>query len=174
MRTKPRFRVRSGLIAALGLLLLGVDGPAGCPWRAGLLVLEPESTLTEGCFPPCLCPLYLSEPVVGRLGLVEFHGEPIAQFREFAVPAVHWRTRSGGQEVLITGSGHYRVGGEFALLHQLSLDLAIGDEPVQHFDSGLVPGGSDFPKLDIEISLHGGYCYDRVIDVVASSIFSTW
>ena len=174
MHAMPRFRFRSGLLAALGLLLLGVDCPAGCPWRAALEVLEPESTLTEGCFPPCLCPIYLSEPVVGRLGLVEFPGVPNAPFRDFDVPFVEWRTHSGGEKVVITGSGHYRVGGEFALLQQLSLDLAIGDEPVQHFDSGLVPGGGGFPNLDIAISLHRGFCYDRVIDVVASPIFSNW
>lgn len=67
----------------------------------------------------------------------------------------------------ITGSGTYRVGGEVALVQQLSLDLRIGRGPVTHFDSGLVGGASSFPGIDLEISMNGGTCLDTVIDLHA-------
>jgi hypothetical protein len=156
------------------VLLLVVGGPLGCPWRAGLYALQPESSFTQGCFEPCLCPILISQPIVGELGLIEVPGNEAAPFREFLVAFVHWRTKLGGEEVHITGSGRYRVGGEFALTQQLELDLRIGRGPVQHFDSGVVVGGGEFPnKLDVRISVNGEFCFDTVIDVVAAPLISS-
>jgi hypothetical protein len=75
----------------------------------------------------------------------------------------------GGQDVRITGSGTYRIGGEFARQHQLVLELTIGDETPQQFDSGLIPGGAAFPDmLPIVISINGMVCFDTVIDIRSS------
>jgi hypothetical protein len=113
-----------------------------------------------------------AQPLVGLFGLVEIPGEEAAPFREFAVTFVQWRAKLGGEEVPIAGTGRYRVGGEFALTQQLELDLRIGSAPEQHFDSGLVVGGAEFPKLDVQISVNGGFCFDTVIDVVATPLIS--
>ena len=36
----------------------------------------------------------------------------------------------------------------------------IGGDYAQSFDSGLVPGGSDFPAITISTAAHGFACYD--------------
>ena len=164
---------RLPLLLVSVLLLVGA-GPRGCPWHAAIFALQPESSFTQGCFAPCMCPILIGEPVVGELWLIEIPRNPAAPFREFSVAFVDWRTKLGGEEVSITGSGHYRVGGEFALTQQLELDLRIGRGPVQHFDSGVVAGGGEFPnKLDVRISVNGEFCFDTVIDVVAAPLTST-
>jgi hypothetical protein len=43
----------------------------------------------------------------------------------------------------------------------------VGDDPVQHFDSGVVAPPVPFPLLDLTISIHGAYCFDTVIQVRA-------
>lgn len=167
--------LRSPLRAFLLILLvplLGAAGPRNCPWRAALYALQPESGLTRGCFDPCDCPTGSPQPVEGSFVMIEVPGPDAAPFREFAIPGLRWRTQLDGEEVSITGSGHYRVGGEVAQLQQLELDLRIGPLPLQHFDSGLVAGGGGFPKLDVSVSVNGGYCFDTVIDVVAQPTVS--
>jgi len=163
---------RRSALLLLSLALLGAAGPRGCPRGAALYALQPESSFTRGCFDPCMCPLMTTQPLVGLFGLVEIPGEEAAPFREFAVTFVQWRVKLGGEEVPIAGGGRYRVGGEFALTQQLELDLRIGSAPEQHFDSGLVVGGAEFPKLDVQISVNGGFCFDTVIDVVATPLIS--
>jgi hypothetical protein len=160
------------LLLTLFVPLLGIAGPRNCPWRAALYALQPESAVTRGCFDPCMCPLMSPEPVEGSFVMIEVPGQEAAPFREFGISALRWRTKINGEEVSIAGSGRYRVGGEFAQQQQLELDLRIGSAPLQHFDSGLVVGGGEFPKLDVSISVNGGYCYDTVIDVVAQPIVS--
>ena len=165
-------RRRLPLLLVSALLLVGA-GPRGCPWLAARFALQPESSFTQGCFDPCMCPTLIGQPIEGELGMIEIPREEAAPFREFSVAFVHWRTKLGGEESSITGSGHYRVGGEVALTQQLELDLRIGRGPVQHFDSGLVAGGGEFPKkLDVRISVNGEFCFDTVIDVVAAPLIS--
>jgi hypothetical protein len=129
--------------------------------------LQSGSTVQQGCFPPCACPLGAPQPLRGSFALVELSATPL--FREFAVVQVNWRVAGAATPLPspIRGSGFYRVGGEVAVLQQLSLDLRVGATPVQHFDSGLVSGGGDFPVLDITISLNGLHCFDTAIHVHA-------
>ena len=49
--------VRRSALLLLSLALLGAAGPRGCPWRAALYALQPESSFTQGCFDPCMCPV---------------------------------------------------------------------------------------------------------------------
>ncbi len=72
-----------------------------------------------------------------------------------------------GRSGRVRRDGTYRIGGEFAVEQQLSLDLRVDAEDLTHFDSGLVAGGGDFPSLDIPISVNGGVCFDTVIDLHA-------
>jgi hypothetical protein len=101
--------------------------------------LNPASSFQRGCFPPCLCPIGLGEGVRGTLVLAASGFDGL--FNNYTVTDVNWTVTLGDQELRVTGSGTYKVGGEFAVQQQLGLDLKVGDDPVQHFDSGLVPGG---------------------------------
>jgi hypothetical protein len=131
------------------------------------------STYQEGCFPPGLCPM-LELPVVGTFGLVKLHEGPL--FTDYAVVDVDWRAVSrdaavdgSGESLPIVGTGRFRIGGEFALQQQLSLDLSVNGGPLRHFDSGLVIGGGEFPLIDVEISVKKSYRFDQVIHVIAEA-----
>jgi len=129
--------------------------------------LLPESTFQRGCFPPCLCALGTEQPISGTFTLVNLGQGPL--FVEFAVVNIDWLVIGppGSLDTPVHGAGMYRVGGEFAAQQQLSLDLQVDDENPTHFDSGLVVGGGQFPRIDSEISMHGLVCFDTAIDVHA-------
>ena len=80
---------------------------------------------------------------------------------------VYWLTRIGGEDVPIVGSGVYLRGGKAGLMQRLQLDLQVGDDPVQHFDSGLVAIDQVTPGIDVTISIYGEQYFDTVIDVHA-------
>jgi hypothetical protein len=127
--------------------------------------LRKDSNFQEGCFDPCACPVRIFEPLEGRFVL-----EPAGSdwlFRYFRVLDVEWRAGSGSAARRVRGSGTYRVGGEFAVQHQMTLDLQIDGGPIEKYDSGLVLGGGGFPRIDVTISLHGVFCYDRVFELHA-------
>ena len=128
--------------------------------------LQPNSRFTWGCFGPCACAIYSSQPLKGTFDLRYVGSDPL--FNNYEVSNVRWVLPQASSSETILGSGTYRVGGEFAVQHQLSLDLTIGGEPPKHFDSGLVQGGGEFPKIEIDISLHRqSACIDTVIHVQA-------
>ena len=147
-------------LSAAGADIVRSDDPASTRYR-----LRKDSSFQEGCFDPCMCPVRIFEPLEGRFSL-----EPAGSdwlFRSFRVVDVEWRAGSGSGARRIRGSGTYRVGGEFAVQHQMTLDLQIDGGPVERFDSGLVLGGGNFPRIDITMSLHGVFCYDKVIELRA-------
>ncbi len=161
------FRLPSLLCAACLVSPIGVALPLAArsadPTPTVFRLLE-NSTFQRGCFPPCICPLMEPVPAAGTFVL-----EPLGfdgLFHQFLVSEVNWTVSA--PELSITGSGTYRVGGEFASQHRLMLELQVGDEPLQHFDSGLVAGGSSFPVLDIVVSVSQLYCYDTVFELHAA------
>jgi hypothetical protein len=151
------------------VVLLAATGPTDCE-HVTSYALRPESGLTQGCFEPCECPISMLQPLRGTFLLVERLPQGPQLFREFVVFWVDWKLVRGEETIPITGSGLYRVGGEFALQQRMELDLRIGDGPAQHFDSGLVVGGGEFPNLDVRVSQNGEFCYDTVIDILASPL----
>jgi len=154
------------LVCALAALF---SAPAGAqPGLNGQLYrLERGSTFSRGCFSPCLCAIFRTEEIRGTYALTFDHSDPL--FDYYSVDDVNWIVTIGGQEVPITGSGTYRIGGKFALTHQMVLELAIGDENPQMFDSGLIPGGAEFPDIiNIVVSIDGMRCFDTVIDIRSS------
>ena len=175
MRDLAMHRVANPLAAMLfGLTLIG--GPAlvrvttaeAQPDSSNVqhYELEPDSRFTWGCFGPCACAIFSSQPLKGTFELRYIGSDPL--FNNYEVSNVRWVMPMASSSQTIQGSGTYRVGGEFAVQHQLSLDLAIGGEPPKHFDSGLVQGGGQFPKIEIDISLHRqSACIDTVIHVQA-------
>lgn len=131
---------------------------------AALYSLNPASLYQEGCFGGCACPVTLSDAVVGTWALVPAAPDPL--YSNYDIRAINWYLPQQGLRV--TGTGHYKIGGEVALMQELSLDLLIGDQAVQHFDSGLVQGGSDFPNIDLSVALNNFACHDTVFRVSAS------
>lgn len=148
------------------------------PWALGAILAAPAgaqevgyalstgSEFRTGCFtPPCTCGP-VQNAMTGGFELV--HKPPTPPFARYDVIAVYWVVQFPQGFVTITGSGTYRVGGTGTAQQQLSLDLSVGGAPVRHFDSGLVPGGRDFPRVEAAISLYGQIpCADTVLLVRA-------
>ena len=158
---------RAAIFLAIGLAALAVaparaqsTNPARVPYY-----LTPKSTFERGCFDPCACPLEEKRTVLGIFFLDPAGSDPL--FTYYDVADVQWVVLPPGDPIRITGSGTYRVGGEVAIQHQLELDLQVGGDPIEHFDSGLVGGGGEFPEIHIPISIHGMFCYDIAIQVHA-------
>jgi hypothetical protein len=129
-------------------------------------LLEKASTYQYGCFAPCLCPILTEMPVRGTFVLIPAGSDGL--FTSFRVAEVNWTVAFGQPELRVTGSGTYKIGGEFALQQQLTLALKIGDQAEQKFDSGLVPAGDvRFPAISVPVSLNGGVCFDTVITISA-------
>ena len=169
---RPGRRLRAVLRSTALVVLLAATGATDCEHVTSYALL-PESGLTQGCFEPCMCPISTLQPLSGTFQLAERLAKEPSLFREFVVFFVDWKVLRGKESVPITGSGLYRVGGEFALQQRMELDLRIGDDPAQHFDSGWVVGGGEFPDLDVRVSINGQFCYDTVIDILASPLPQT-
>jgi hypothetical protein len=128
--------------------------------------LDDGATFQRGCFGPCACPVGVLAPVRGTFRLTPTGSDPL--FAYYAVTDVDWTVvEPDGSTIPITGSGTFKIGGEVAITEELSLDLVVGTDPAQHFDSGTVVPQVQFPLLDLTISIHGVNCFDTVIKVLA-------
>ena len=127
--------------------------------------LAPESSYAQGCFAPCLCPVMIQSGVSGSFLAVPL--EPDGSVRVFTIQQVRWLVPDPA--LLVRGSGTYRIDTD-ALVQRLELDLQVGNDPVEHYDSGLVPAKAKFPDIDVAISLHGMYCWDTVFGVRAQFV----
>jgi hypothetical protein len=87
----------------------------------------------------------------------------------YAVVDIEWQVpmETVDDPITIKGFGFYYVQSEFAVQHRLSLALTVDQEPLTHFDSGLVVGGYECPRIDTVISINGIECYDTVLHVIA-------
>ena len=166
-----------GIIALVAAVAAGTIPAAAqstvptAPTASGPVIyrLDKESTFQRGCFAPCLCPVMEQAPMRGTfiLGGGVYDG----LFTTYKVSDVNWVVTLNGTDVRITGGGTYRIGGEFAVQQELALDLQVGDDPVQKFDSGLITGSKvPFPAISLTISIHGQTCFDTVLNVSASPV----
>lgn len=130
--------------------------------------LDKGSDYEQGCFPPCLCPALFQERVKGTFVLTPSAVGPL--FTTYTVSGINWMVTLGGTDTFVTGSGTYRIGGEFALQQELTLDLKVGDNKVERFTSGLVTGPAPFPAIAITISINNQTCFDTVFRVQASPV----
>jgi hypothetical protein len=152
------------------LLLLGTAAASvSANAQTGTLYwLNQNSSFQQGCFPPCVCPVFAPVPVKGTLVLTPTGFDGL--FNTYAVTDVNWVVSVDGTDMTVTGSGTYKIGGEVALQQELSLDLQVGGDKVQHFDSGLVAGPAPFPNIKVTISINGQVCRDKVFAVSASPV----
>jgi len=161
---------RAALVLALAASFGGVKPLIAAPGDSTATLyalITPPAGLQVGCQPPCLCPL-VSTPTYGSFTLVPAGSDPLYTY--YTVDRFIASFNNGPGAVAITGSGTYRVGGEVALLQQLTLDLSIQGQPLEHFDSGLQPFRVPFPRIDISCAVHGFYCLDSVLVVVAAPV----
>jgi hypothetical protein len=155
--------------ALLGALALGfAAAPASAQIITGPVpyVLDTASDYTHGCYPPCLCPLMFNPNLVGTFTLHFTSADP-AGFVHYDVLNVDMFLGTTNPDH-ITGSGHYRHGGQVAILEEMDLDLSVNGAAPEHFDSGLVAAAAVFPQIDISVSMNGMVCLDTVYHIVAA------
>jgi hypothetical protein len=119
-----------------------------------------------GCQDPCACPISIRGPLTGTFTLSRAGSDGL--FEYYNATAVDWAVPPGTLPLRYTGNGVYKVGGEFAVQHQLTLDLTTNGQFQQRFDSGLVPGGHSFPVIEIRVAAHGFACFDSVLNLHAA------
>src|SRR5437867_4330146 len=173
LRRPPSTGNSLSVIRNLSCALLVLWGIAAASTHASaqtgtLYRLNQDSTFQQGCFAPCLCPIMIAVPVKGTFVLTPTGFDGL--FNTYAVTDVNSVVSIGGTNTTVPGNGTYKIGGEVALQQQLSLDLQVGGDKVQHFDSGLVTGPAPFPDIKVTISVHGQVCFDTVFEVSASPV----
>ena len=153
--------------SALVLMALAVSPAAAQSTSTRPYTLDSGSLFEYGCFDMCACPILSSSKMIGTFDLRHLRDDPLYSY--YAVENVRWTADMQGHPLEITGAGTYRVGGEFAVQEQMECDLALDGGSPLHFDSGLVSGGGDFPRITIDMRRHGSpSCFDSLIRVLAS------
>ena len=129
------------------------------------------STYDEGCFAPCLCPIR-EWPVAGSAGLVPLPNAATPIREEFAVVDVVWATISTSPppDRQFTGFGTYQIVRKGSTSqHRMVVDLTEASSGAAYrFDSGVVAGGGEFPRIDIDIAVNGFACFDRAFSLHAA------
>jgi hypothetical protein len=161
MNRTRRIFVTVGVLLTLTLSVALISSPT---WALGpsLYELTDDGGYVEGCFDPCMCPIFMNLTLQGNFQLTSVFPEVDAA--HFEVTAVDWQFTMGEEIITVTGSGHYQIDSD---QHRMILDLIVGDGPAQQFDSGLVPLESEVPGIFIAVALNGFYCYDYVFDIAA-------
>ncbi len=94
---------------------------------------------------------------------------PNPLFQQFAVVNINWVTAPPPASIPIHGFGFYRIGGEVAVQQEMSLELAVDDEPLTYFDSGFATNVR-FPLIDVTLSIPGGQCDNTAIMMTAAPV----
>jgi hypothetical protein len=164
------FRIRVLAPLAFAAALLAANAPRARADSTLYALTTPPSSLQIGCQGPCECPV-VTTPTYGSFQLVKTGNDPLYTYYDVVGYIASYNNGPGA--VSITGSGHYKIGGEFALVDQMTLDLDIEGRPTQHFDSGLHPVRAAFPGIDVACAAHDFACYDTVLVVSAKPISTT-
>lgn len=152
--------------ASVAWLLVASPGYAAPADSSGVTygLITPPSSLDVGCYGPCECPI-VTTPTYGSFQLVKLGVDPL--YTHYAVERYIASFNNGPGAVAIVGAGQYKIGGEVALVQELTLDLTIEGRPPVHFDSGLQPVRVSFPQIEISSAAHGFACFDSVVVVDA-------
>ncbi len=92
---------------------------------------------------------------------IDLNGEAIIANEEVIADIEFGETR-GRQSITVT----FADDTTFGPLRMNDVSVVDGSA-LTHFDSGPVPGGAEFPSIDIVISINGSECLDTVIHVRA-------
>ncbi|MGA2939978.1 MAG: hypothetical protein ABSF52_23185 [Syntrophobacteraceae bacterium] len=156
-------------------LTSGASIAANSPQYIILYGLLPGSSFQEGCIPPCMCPVMMSEDVRGTFGLTAAGPGPIpldsSQFNTYSLTGISWTVHDpAGKPVhTITGNGTYRFEtvGNGVVRHQLTLNISIDGQAPVFLDSGLVLGCSQFRDIAVSVRL-GSTCFETSMDIIAA------
>jgi hypothetical protein len=122
--------------------------------------------LEEQCLPPCLCPWHeVRGPIEGSFTLTLVQRDPL--FDHYRVSDIRWLVPVVPFPTPIEGSGRYRIGGEFALVHEMVLELTINGRTVP-VESGLVGVSSRWPSITIEVGSEQLGCNRWTLNLDAS------
>ncbi|MEM7515749.1 MAG: hypothetical protein AAF368_02340 [Planctomycetota bacterium] len=140
------------------------------------------STYQEGCLPPCLCPLFQEQQVLGTFGLVRLpslSASPSPVNRSvFGIVRVDWAllpppsplpffTPIDGSGVLVyTNQAITPPGGQE---QQMILDLSVGGD-ADRWDSGVVQTAPALPRIQLDLASNGFFCFDRVFSLDAAPL----
>ncbi len=174
MRSSSSHRtvIRSlALVFVLAVSVLPAAAQSTVPIRFPIpFLLSPDSLYQEGCFDPCLCPVMFREPAKGSFSLSFAAFDP--PFIVYDVLDINWSVP--GLNKTFTGAGKYRIGWRGTAQQQLQVDLSENGAAPVRFDSGLVPVTAPFPRIDVAISEHGFYCYDKAFYLKAAPARPIW
>ena len=92
----------------------------------------------------CACPTVINR-VWGHATLVYSHSDQWDAY--YTVTGIGWYSDSGQT---VTGTGTYRIGGDFALTHHMSLDVLVNGVPM-HFESTDELVTTPFPDIRITV-----------------------
>lgn len=143
--------------------------------------LTRESEASEGCFPPCLCPIMLQGAITGQFQLVKLPPRiispgPLPQApTEYAVIRVKWLVISPVAPLnqSITGSGFYTVQPPTLIegFESMRLALTVNADPervFRSFESIFTTPPQPPRRIQADLFLNGGFCYDRLYSITAS------
>lgn len=131
--------------------------------RAAVCRLGKVATWWQDCFGACSCATGEPAAIAGTFQLYRQDDHP--PYATYAVTDVDWVVATADGLRYITGSGTYQLGGEGVLTQRLQLDLRTNAGAVEHFDSGYVAGGGEFPAIDLAIGANDQVCLDTAIRV---------
>ncbi len=140
------------------------------PPASDILTFElKDTTLQEGCYPPCKCPLQQPRRIKGTFDLVFLGTDGF--LTEYSVADVRWRTGMTsltGSRTRIGGTGTYTVLEGLGPLpvEQMDLCLTFNGVETEPFSSGPVAGPVT-DGIQLVLSQNGMVCFDRVIDLTA-------
>lgn len=161
MKRMKRITVVTGVFLAINLWFAWF---APSTWALGSsqYKLTSNSSYIEGCYDPCMCPIWMNNSLQGSFMLTAV--DQAGDVEVFEVGAIDWHFVREDETIAVTGSGYYWIDGD---QHQLVLDLLVGDAAVDIYDSGLVARVSEFPGIIIAVAENGFFCYDHVFDLKA-------
>lgn len=142
---------------------------------AALYRLEDDAAFEEGCYPPCLCPVFFTGDLRGTMRLSPSPAWS-ASVQEWVISEVNWYHTLGSEIRRVVGRGTYtRTNLPGAPpSHRLRLALRVEDEPEEAYDSGdqplASPPSTDLPVFDLWVSKHGMFCYDRAFRVATAPV----
>ena len=132
--------------------------------------LDVESAFEWGCLPPCLCPFIHIDDLKGTMEFIYTGFDGLVD--TYRVLDVNWAVAVPDGSLRVTGEGRYSIGSpspQLVIEHRMELDLALGEAPVQHFDSGWVPV-EQIGGIHITVSMNDMNCYDAVFILHASRV----
>lgn len=159
----------AAIVLAAGLAIHPTAAQPDVP--SGVYRLNDLAEYQFGCFPPCLCPIWMTDSIRGTFKLVDVP-DPDVTVNRYEVRQLLWLVDLEEPATWITGTGAYSVRRNTDVPYQrMELDLTIGENDPEHFDSGWVAfDPSTTPGIDIWVSINGMYCLDTAIRVAADRV----